>query len=83
MEIPRELRLDVSDYLGRLVGVRASAKFLETGDVNPIPIVVAEELVLLEEPADAAEISADDPPAGDQGDTVAAAAPVDRPAGEE
>ena len=83
VEIPRELRLDVSDYLGRLVGVRASAKFLETGDVNPIPIVVAEELVLLEEPADAAGISADDPPAGDQGDTVAAAAPVDRPAGEE
>jgi uncharacterized protein YgiM (DUF1202 family) len=47
VEIPRGSTIDVATFLGRYVGVRASNKRWETG-VNPIPIFVARELVLLE-----------------------------------
>ncbi len=47
VEIPRGSAIEVSDFLGRYVGVRASAKHWQTGGVDPVPIFVARELVLL------------------------------------
>jgi SH3-like domain-containing protein len=46
LEIPTTLGLDVNGYLGRVVAIKASEKFLETGDVNPIPVIVVSEIVL-------------------------------------
>ena len=48
VEIPRGSVIEVSDFLGRYVGVRASAKRWQTGGVYPVPIFVARELVLLQ-----------------------------------
>lgn len=82
VEVPRDLPIDIELYLGRLVGVRASEKYLETGDVNPIPVIVAAELVPLDEPRSSARTvnlsgtsAASAVPA-----SVPAAAPVTTPA---
>jgi hypothetical protein len=48
VEIPDTLRLDMEQYLGRVVGVRASKRFIETGDVDPINVVVADEIIVLD-----------------------------------
>lgn len=48
VEIPRDSGIDVDQYLGRVVGVRAKTKRLKTDSIDPVPILVAEELVLLE-----------------------------------
>ena len=50
VEIPPDSELKADEYLGRFVGVRASAQRVQTGGVNPIPIYIARELVLLEPP---------------------------------
>lgn len=47
VEIPDDVSIDVSSYLGRTVGIRARDKYLQTGDVDPIPVVVAEEIVVM------------------------------------
>jgi SH3-like domain-containing protein len=47
VEIPEGSNIEVGDFLGRYVGVRASAKRLQSGGVDPVPIFVAGELVLL------------------------------------
>ena len=49
VEIPRGSNIDVNRFLGRKVGVRAKAKYLRTDSIDPVPIVVADELVLLED----------------------------------
>ena len=41
----------MEDYLGRYVCVRAAEKRLLAGGVNPVPIYVVSELVILEPPA--------------------------------
>ena len=48
VEIPQDSSIAVEDFLGRYVGVRAAAKRLQTGGVNPVPIYVAGELILLQ-----------------------------------
>ena len=48
VDIPAGSGLDASAYVGRYVGVRAAQKRLQRGGVNPVPIYVARELVLLE-----------------------------------
>ncbi len=48
VEIPDALSLDMQEYLGRKVGVRARDKRLQTGDVDPVVIYVAQELVVLD-----------------------------------
>jgi hypothetical protein len=48
IEIPQDSDIVVDDFIGRYVGVRASAKRLQTGGVNPVPIYVPGELVLLQ-----------------------------------
>ena len=48
VDIPADAEMDVSALLGRYVGVRASQKRLLAGGVNPIPIFLAKELVLLD-----------------------------------
>ncbi len=50
VEIPRDSKIDPKQFLGRTVGVRAREKRLETdGNVTGIQIVVAEEIVVLDE----------------------------------
>jgi uncharacterized protein YgiM (DUF1202 family) len=49
VEIPPDSPIDVTKYLGRRVGVRAQTKQLKVDSVDPVPIIVAEELVLLED----------------------------------
>lgn len=51
VEIPTGRAIDVQGFIGRYVGVRASETRLQKGGVDPIPIYIAEELVLLEAPA--------------------------------
>lgn len=50
VEIPADSGLNVEGYLGRYIGVRASAQRVQTGGVNPVPIYIARELILLEPP---------------------------------
>ena len=50
VEIPPDSGLNAESYLGRYVGVRASAQRVQTGGVNPVPIYIARELILLEPP---------------------------------
>lgn len=47
VEIPPQSDLDINQFLGRRVGVRAGTTRLETRDVDPIVIYVASELVVL------------------------------------
>jgi len=51
VEIPAGRNLNVNAFIGRYVGVRASETRLQKGGVDPIPIYIAQELVLLEAPA--------------------------------
>lgn len=55
VEIPPDSPIDVTKYLGRRVGVRAQTKQLKVDSVDPVPIIVAEELVLLEDAPPKAE----------------------------
>ncbi len=48
VEIPEGSSITVDDFLGRHVGVMASAKRLQKGGVNPVPIYVTRDLVLLQ-----------------------------------
>ncbi len=48
VEIPQDSTIAVDGFLGRYVGVRASARRLQTGGVDPVPIYVAGELILLQ-----------------------------------
>jgi hypothetical protein len=47
VEIPRGSNIRAEDFLGRLVGIRAVEIRLETGNVDPIAIFVASEIVPL------------------------------------
>ncbi|MFQ5590656.1 MAG: SH3 domain-containing protein [Phycisphaerae bacterium] len=58
VEIPSDSTIDVKAYLGRYVGVRALGTRLQTGGVDPIPIYVASELVLV---APERSVTADSP----------------------
>ncbi len=53
IEILPDSGLNVGEYLGRYIGVRASAQLLQTGGVSPVPIYIARELVLLQPPQSA------------------------------
>jgi len=48
VEVPRDSSLDVSEFLGRRVGVRAREVKFQTGEVNPIAIYVLGDLVSLD-----------------------------------
>jgi hypothetical protein len=48
VEIPPDSNIDVTQYLGRRVGIRARDVILQTGDVNPISIYVAADIVALD-----------------------------------
>ncbi len=47
VELPPDSTIRVNDFLGRFVGVRAGAKRLQRGGIDPVPIFVVSELVLL------------------------------------
>jgi SH3-like domain-containing protein len=55
VEIPAESEIDVTRFIGQLVGIRARKQYLETGNVNPIPVVVVDEMVILDD----AEVASD------------------------
>lgn len=50
VEIPQDSTIAVEAFLGRYIGVRASGARLQTGGVDPVPIYVAGELILLQPP---------------------------------
>jgi hypothetical protein len=50
VEIPADAHMNVDAFLGRYVGIRASAQRIQTGGVNPIPIYITRELMLMEPP---------------------------------
>ncbi|MDO8632629.1 MAG: hypothetical protein Q7R41_19270, partial [Phycisphaerales bacterium] len=51
VEIPPDSPIKAGDFLGRYVGVRALERRVQSGGVDPVPIYVTSELVLLEPPA--------------------------------
>lgn len=51
VEISPDSGLTVGDFLGRYVGVRTSQRRFQSGGVDAIPVYVADELVILEPPA--------------------------------
>jgi len=59
VEITPDSGLNVEGYVGRYVGVRASAQRVQTGGVNPVPIYIARELILLEPPQAAGKTGSD------------------------
>lgn len=50
VEIPPDLPLREEDFLGRYVGVRASDTRLLTRGIDPVPIYIASELIILDPP---------------------------------
>lgn len=55
VEIPADANINIEPFLGKLVGVRASAQRVQAGGVDPIPIYIARELMIMEsEPRPAA-----------------------------
>jgi uncharacterized protein YgiM (DUF1202 family) len=50
VEIPSDAGIDATSHVGQYVGVRASAKRLQTGGVNPVPIYIAAEIINLQPP---------------------------------
>ncbi len=52
VEVPEDSGIKVEEYLGRYVGVRAIEIQLQTGDVDPIYVFVASEIVPLESGTD-------------------------------
>ncbi len=56
VEIPPDSTIDVKEYIGRLVGIRAREITLQTGEVDPVWIYLAAELTLLDTPAPGAEL---------------------------
>jgi uncharacterized protein YgiM (DUF1202 family) len=50
VEIPAGSNIRVNDFLNKFVGVRALERRVQSGGVNPIPIYIADDLVLLEPP---------------------------------
>ena len=64
VELPADTGIDVNDYLGRRVGVRASQRVLQTGNVNPIAVYVAAELVALDRSGGEPPVRMAEEPAG-------------------
>jgi uncharacterized protein YgiM (DUF1202 family) len=48
VELPPDSTIAIEAFLGRFVGVRASEKRLQVGGVDPVPIYLTRELVLLQ-----------------------------------
>lgn len=48
VELPSDANINVEPFLGKYVGVRASAQRVQAGGVDPIPIYIARELILME-----------------------------------
>lgn len=51
VEIPPDSPVKAEEFLGRYVGVRALERRVQSGGVDPVPIYITNELVLLEPPA--------------------------------
>ena len=50
VEIPPDSPIKAGDFVGRYVGVRALERRVQSGGVDPVPIYITSELVLLEPP---------------------------------
>ncbi len=60
--IPRESQIDVDALLGRVVGVRAVEKRLQTDLVDPVPVYVAAEIIPVASESDRATSGGSAPP---------------------
>lgn len=49
VEIPADSNIEVDRFLGRYVGVQASATRLQKGGVDPVPIYIAKRLTMLQD----------------------------------
>ena len=49
VEVRPNAEIDVASFLDRYVGVRATGTRLQTGGIQPVPIYVVSEIVLLED----------------------------------
>ena len=58
LEVPSGSTIELGDYVGRYVGIRASSKKLMTGGIDPVPVFVVTELVPMERPATKTETAA-------------------------
>jgi uncharacterized protein YgiM (DUF1202 family) len=63
VEVPPDVSIDITEYLGRHVGVRARERILQTGNVNPIALYVAAELVVLDRSGEETQNRLAGPPA--------------------
>jgi hypothetical protein len=57
VEFPEGSNIKINDFLNKFVGVRALERRVQTGGVNPIPIYIADDLVLLEPPGTSTPVS--------------------------
>lgn len=48
VEVPRDVKIKIQEYIGQYVGVRAASKRLQAGGVNPVPIYLLGDLVRLD-----------------------------------
>lgn len=55
VEIPPDSTIEIDRFIGRFVGIRASNKTLQTSGANPVPILVASEIVSLSAPESSGE----------------------------
>ncbi len=52
VEMSQSASIEVEKFLGRYVGIRAASKRLQKGGVNAMPVFIANELVLLQQPGE-------------------------------
>lgn len=58
VEIPPGVTLNLQEYVGRYVGIRASSRRVPPGGVDPVPIYVVSEMIMLQRP-EAREVAGD------------------------
>ncbi len=64
VEIPADAAIDVADYLGTTVGVRARSRRLMSEAVDPVELIVASELVRLDSAASSRQVDSRIPSPG-------------------
>jgi hypothetical protein len=77
VEIPDDAKIDISEFLGRTVGIWARHRYLQGGEVDLIPIVVADRMVALDQPAPIVYPDEAEPASADSGQTALEAVEVE------
>lgn len=66
VDIPRDSDIDIAKFLGRRVGVIARTKHLRTDSIDPVPIIEAVDLILLDEAERAERADTESAPATEE-----------------